>query len=124
VAKSGFWVPNANDDGLVLMGTYKVPGTDVPVKIKIKRADGGLVEIKFNQMDAMRNAQRAARANEPLIPQGVTDAAQAVTGARETVLGPVVRGLQRAWEGGGLKRRQQERDDRRPMPPRPPGVDE
>lgn len=65
VAKSGFWVPNANDDGLVLMGTYKVSETGIPVYLKIQRAGGGLVEVKFNQMDAMRNAQRASGVRSP-----------------------------------------------------------
>lgn len=65
VAKGGFWVPNANDDGLVLMGAYKVSETGIPVYMPVKRASGERVEVKFNQMDAMRNAQRASGVRRP-----------------------------------------------------------
>jgi hypothetical protein len=60
VAKRGFWTPNANDDGLVLMGTYQNIGAGVPVRMPIKRADGHNVEIKFSDMDAMRNGFRGS----------------------------------------------------------------
>jgi soluble lytic murein transglycosylase-like protein len=60
VAKNGFWVPNADDTGLVLMGTYKVAETGIPAYLPVKRAGGGNVEVKFDEMDAMRNTQRGS----------------------------------------------------------------
>lgn len=65
VAEAGFWVPNADDTGLVLMGTYRVAETGIPVYLPVKRASGERVEVKFDRMDAMRNAQRASGARSP-----------------------------------------------------------
>lgn len=59
-AKGGFWVPNADDTGLVLYGRYKVMATGIPVPMPVKRANGDVVEVKFSDMDAIRNTQRAA----------------------------------------------------------------
>jgi hypothetical protein len=60
VAREGFWVPNADDTGLVLMGNYKVAETGIPMALPIKRASGERVEVRFDEMPAMRNAQRGA----------------------------------------------------------------
>ncbi len=78
VAKRGIWVPNADDTGLVLMGIYKNVGAGIPVYEPVRRANGEIVSVPFNRMDAMRNAQRAVGATwENAERQGVQDAARA-----------------------------------------------
>ena len=59
VAKRGFWTTNADDTGLVLMGTYKNGATGWQGYEPVRRANGEIVTVPFNRMDAMRNAQRA-----------------------------------------------------------------
>jgi hypothetical protein len=59
VANEGFWVPNADDTGLALMGRYRVAETGIPLNLPVKRAGGGNVEVKFEEMESLRNGQRA-----------------------------------------------------------------
>ena len=88
VAKSGFWVPNADDTGLVLYGRYKVLATGIPVPMPVKRADGSNVEVKFSAMDAVRNAQRVS-GGVPILPGEREDAVRARRAADQWGAAPV-----------------------------------
>jgi len=59
VAQGGFWVPNADDTGLVLMGRYLVAETGIPINLPVKRASGERVEVKFTDMPMLRDTLRA-----------------------------------------------------------------
>lgn len=55
-AQNGFWVPNADDTGLVLMAQYRNGAAGIPVYEPVRRAGGERVEVRFDQLDALRNA--------------------------------------------------------------------
>lgn len=74
VAQSGFWVTNANDDGIVLYGNYKnMNAGGIPIRQPIMRPDGRRIEIKFEDMQAMRDVQRLRPRDLGVMP-GLTQA--------------------------------------------------
>lgn len=74
VAQSGFWVTNANDDGIVLYGNYKnMNAGGIPIRQPIKKPDGTNIKIKFEDMQAMRDVQRL-RPRDPGVMPGLTQA--------------------------------------------------
>jgi hypothetical protein len=77
VANEGFWVPNADDTGLVLMGRYRVGETGIPLNLPVKRAGGGNVEVKFEEMESLRNGRRARGGGAPILPGESEDAVRA-----------------------------------------------
>ena len=54
-AQNGFWVPNADDTGLVLMAQYRNGPAGIPVYEPVRGADGAQVSVRFDHMDALRN---------------------------------------------------------------------
>ena len=77
VAQGGFWVPNADDTGLVLMGRYLVAETGIPINLPVKRASGERIEVKFSDMPMLRDTQRAAGGGAPILPGEREDAVRA-----------------------------------------------
>lgn len=74
-ARNGFWVTNANDDGVVLYANYQnINAGGIPIRVPVRRADGGLFEVKFRDLQRMHDTLKQEGPEFRPATQGVSDA--------------------------------------------------